>query len=99
MKNSSTWKGAAVLLLVGLVSYMAWDNTQEPLASTTSPQRLLPYQTSATRSANIEKYCVNGVDRTSLVTTADVSTAATNRKAVDSSLGIDGLVLFYSETH
>lgn len=99
MKKSSTLKGAAVLLLVGLVSFMAWDNTQKPLSTNTSPERLLPYQTSATRSANIGKYCVNGVDRTSLVTTTDISTAKTNRKAVDSSLSIDGLFSFYSETH
>lgn len=90
MKKSSTLKGAAVLLLVALVSFVAWDNNQQPLTATTTERLLTTYQTSATRSANIEKYCVNGADRTSLVTSTDISTAESNRKAVDASLGIDG---------
>jgi hypothetical protein len=90
MKKSSTLKGTAVLLLVALVSFMAWDNNQDPLPATTTERLLTAYLTSSTRSANIAKYCVNGVDRTSLVTTSDMSTAKTNRKAVDASLGIDG---------
>lgn len=91
MKKSSTLKGVAVLLLVGLVSFMTWDNSQETPTIAPSSERLLQtYLTSTTRTANVAKYCVNGVDRTSLATTADISTAQTNRQAVESKLGIDG---------
>jgi hypothetical protein len=67
MQKSSTLKGAVVILLVALVSYITWNNGQ----STTVEQKLRllqTYQTSTTRTANIGKYCEANTDRSSLVT-------------------------------
>lgn len=60
-------KGVVVIVLVALVSYIAWNNGQ----STTVEQKarlLQTYQTSTTRTANIGKYCEANTDRSSLVT-------------------------------
>ena len=62
----------------------------------TAKQRLLPsYQTSTTRTDNVGKYCSANLDRTTLVSSSDLSSASSNRKDVSSQLGIDGYLSIY----
>jgi hypothetical protein len=91
MAKSATMKGIVALLIVSLVTYAAWDNTQE-----TQPvkERLLPsFQTSSTRTNNVQTYCPVSLDRTTLAPTADVTAAQSTRSSVESQLGIDGYFL------
>jgi hypothetical protein len=89
MSKSSTVKGMGVLLLVVVVSFVAWEGDEVVLE--TSPRLLVTsYQTNPTRTSNVQKYCPASLDRTTLATTADVSTAQTNQNNVNSALGIDG---------
>lgn len=88
MSKSSTLKAIAVLLLVGVVSFVAWDNQEQDVQA--SPRMLITYQTNSIRSANVQKYCPGSVDRTTLVTSSDLAAAKTNQNTVSSTLGIDG---------
>ena len=88
MSKSVAIKSGAVLLLVALVSVAVWDSAEQPLAQ---PNRLLAsYQTSSTRSSNVNSYCPANLDRTTLAPSAEVSTALTNMNGVRSQLGVDG---------
>lgn len=91
MSKSATAKGALMLLFVALLSVAVWSNTQDDQSP---KERLLAttvttYVISSTRTSNYGKYC-SGLSRTTLVTTADISTAKSNMNTVSSQLGIDG---------
>lgn len=88
MSKSTLLKSCAALLLLALVSLAVWDST-EPLAP--PKQRLLAtYQTSSTRSSNIANNCPADLNRTTLASTSDISTAQTYLSNVKSQLGVDG---------
>lgn len=65
MSKSKAIKSATALLVVGLLSFAVWDGPEHSLLG---PQRLLPasYQTTATRTSNVNTYCPSSVDRSSL---------------------------------
>jgi hypothetical protein len=88
MNTSSTAKGLTVLLLVGLISFLAWDNTQE--AVPVKARFLSGYQTSSTRTNNVQTNCPANLDRTTLVSSGDVSSAQNLMSNIHLQLGIDG---------
>lgn len=90
MSKSTIFKSCAVLLVLALISLAVWDNT-EPLAPP-KQRLLLTYQTSSTRSSNIANNCPANLDRTTLASTSDISTAQTYLNNVKSQLGIDGYI-------
>lgn len=65
MSKSSTLKAVVVLILVGLVTYSAWDSGQET-AELKARLLTVTYQTNATRTNNVKKYCSAGVSRSQL---------------------------------
>lgn len=92
MSKSTLLKACAFLLLLALLSLVVWDNT-ESLAP--SKQRLLvSYQTSSTRSSNIANNCPASLDRSTLASTSDISTAQNYLSNVKSQLGVDGYFFF-----
>jgi hypothetical protein len=88
MNKSSTSKGIIILLLVGLISFFAWDNTQK--AVPVKVRFLSGYQTSSSRTNNVQTYCPANIDRTTLVSSGDVSSAQNIMNSIRSQLGIDG---------
>ena len=90
MKNGIS-KALIGLVIVGVVSYLAWGSTQQPPESPSgpTPQRSLQYLTTSTRTNNVNKYC-SGRSRSTLATSSDKENAKSQRDQVDSELGIDG---------
>lgn len=88
MSKSTLLKTCALLLLLALLSLAVWDNTE----SLAPPKQrlLLTYQTSSTRSSNIGNNCPANLDRSTLASTSDISTAQNLLNSVKSQLGIDG---------
>ena len=91
MKN--TLKGLLALAAVVAVSLIVSQQTQELQPAST---RLLAYATTSTRTTNVNNLCAANLDRSTLVNQADLAAAASARASVDSELGIDGYIIFYS---
>jgi hypothetical protein len=87
--KSTLIKSLSLFLLAAIVSLAVWSSPQQ--ATVPQKARLLQnYQTSSSRSSNVNSYCPANLDRSTLAPTADVSTAQGNMNAVRSQLGIDG---------
>lgn len=87
--KSTLIKSLALFLLAAIVSLAFWSIPQQ--ATIPQKARLLQnYQTSSTRTSNVNNYCPANLDRNTLAPTSDISTAQSNMNAVRSQLGIDG---------
>ena len=90
MSKATTIKILSTVILIGLISYLTWDNTQKMQPAV---QRLLitDYRITTTRTDNYNKYCTDAkISKTDLSDTDTLSTATSNRNSVDAELGIDG---------
>lgn len=88
MKNSL--KGLLAIAAILFISVLVSQQTQE---MPTVTQRLLQattYTTTSTRSNNVNDLCPANLDRSTLVNSGDVSSAASMRAEVNSAIGIDG---------
>ena len=94
MKNSV--KVILGLLAVAAVSILSYHQTQdEPTA--TARFLATTYTTTSTRTNNVNKLCPAGTTRSSLVDAADLTSSASQRKALDDAMGIDGYVIYHIE--